>query len=115
MPYTSDQLPYSNHTTSREAAESQAPHAPTDESRILNVLRVSTSTCDALERCLGLSHQTCSARIRGLVKKGKIRPSCHSDGTHRYHPTASGRRAIVWELAFGSTVTTDPLFSGHLG
>lgn len=47
-------------------------------------------TCDEVEVWLGMSHQTASARIRDLVKSGKIADS----GKRR--PTRSGRKAAVY-------------------
>ncbi len=52
------------------------------------------STCDELEQTLGLSHQTVSARLRGLAQAGLI-----VDGGGR-RPTRSNRKAIVWQKTF---------------
>jgi hypothetical protein len=48
-------------------------------------------TDDEIEQATGLSHQTASARRRGLVLKQRVVP----DG-ERSRPTRSGRRAQVW-------------------
>lgn len=48
------------------------------------------ATCDEVEADIGMIHQSASARIRGLVQVGMLRPS----GTQR--KTRRGRRAIVW-------------------
>lgn len=46
-------------------------------------------TCDELEVDLGFSHQTCSARLRGLFQDGLI------DDSGRTRQTRSGRAAMV--------------------
>jgi len=51
------------------------------------------TTCDEAEIKLRMRHQTCSARITALNKKGKI-----MDSTRR-RLTRTGRRAIVWVVA----------------
>ena len=48
-------------------------------------------TCEEVEQRLGLPHQSVSARIRDLSKRGEIRKSGN------YRDTKSGRRAIIWE------------------
>lgn len=96
MPYTPGTIPYSNPSTSRSAAESHADRAPTDEQIIYAAIQRYPRTCDALERDLGATHQTCSARIRGLVKRGLVHPSPLPDGSVKMERTRSGRLAIVW-------------------
>lgn len=83
-----------NSHTSEEAAESiDESTLGRLESEVFAMIRRSPSTCDKLERALGLSHQTTSARIRGLFLRGFIRDS------GRKALTRSKRRAIVWEIA----------------
>lgn len=47
-------------------------------------------TCDELEIELGMTHQTCSARVCELMKRGDIVDS------RRTRKTRSGRAATVW-------------------
>jgi predicted transcriptional regulator len=66
---------------------------PQSASRILAELQVrgtTGGTCDELEQAMGLSHQTCSARLRELNMKNRI----YDSGKRR--KTRSGRDAIVW-------------------
>lgn len=81
--------------TSREAAAALAPALGRLEQQVYDALDATPSTCDEVEQATGLSHQTCSARVNGLLAKGRIRPS----GQKR--TTRSGRRAVVWEVARG--------------
>lgn len=48
------------------------------------------ATCDEIERDLGLTHQTASARVNELVKAGRL---VDSDERRK---TRSGRNATVW-------------------
>lgn len=48
------------------------------------------ATCDEIERMLGLSHQTASARVTEAKARGEIVPN----GERR--PTRSGRNAAVY-------------------
>lgn len=50
------------------------------------------ATCDELELTLALSHQTCSARVREMARRGMIKDS------GRTRPTRTGRQAIVWQI-----------------
>lgn len=98
--------PYSNPTTSRDAARSVEPELGRLEASVLasigrkfglcHFLPIG-STCEDIETELSLTHQCASARIRGLVLKGKIEDSGET------RPTRSGRNAIVWRV-----VTTAP-------
>jgi hypothetical protein len=54
------------------------------------------ATCDELEVALGLTHQTCSARVNELMRARAI------IGTGK-RPTRSGRKARVWCAARGGT------------
>jgi predicted transcriptional regulator len=89
-----DWVPYvKNSDTSRDAAESMRPHVSEIEARVLAYVKRWGShgeTCDEVERGLDLSHQTASARLRGLILKGLIKDS----GARR--PTRSGRAARVY-------------------
>lgn len=61
------------------------------EAVVFAVLHARPRTCDAVEQETGLSHQTASARIRGLVLRDQIVDS----GVKA--PTRSGRLAVVWK------------------
>jgi predicted ArsR family transcriptional regulator len=61
------------------------------KARVLDTIRTRPSTCDDIERLLGLSHQTASARINELVREHEIIDS----GARR--PTKSGRKARVYK------------------
>jgi predicted transcriptional regulator len=86
--------PYSNETTSREAAESIEPDVGRLERMVFGKL---PATSDQIEQLLNLSHQTVSARLRGLVLKGLVEAS---DGRAK---TRSGRNAIIWQKVSRST------------
>lgn len=77
--------------TSKAAADSIEPHAPTLRDRILDAIRVAADglTCDEVEVLLDLRHQTASARLRELVRLGAVVDS------GRRRPTRTGRNATV--------------------
>lgn len=79
--------------TSLNAHASQKDKAPSDCATILARIRKyrTGTTCDKLEQVLGMSHQTTSARINDLVRKGRIRDS------GRREKTRTGRLAICWK------------------
>jgi len=88
-----DQAPYSNETTSRDAAYEIAPHVPRLEWEVLNAIKThGPLACHEIEELTGLPHTTCSARIRGLVLKNWLEDS----GVKVKTP--SGRSAIRWRL-----------------
>lgn len=60
------------------------------EAKVLSVVTRQPRTCDAVEVITGLSHQTVSARLRGLVLRGQIEDSGSKARTR------SGRWAVVW-------------------
>lgn len=79
--------------TSKAAAESIVPQLPRLELLVYTfILNSGTdgATTDEIEYGTQLAHQTASARVRGLVLKGRIRDS----GMRRN--TRSGRKAAVW-------------------
>lgn len=85
---------YSNGSTSKAAARSMEGKPATDgERKVMAALRIASATCEEVENRLGLSHQTCSARIRYLALKGLI------VDTGQTRTNRSGRQAIVWRLA----------------
>lgn len=86
-------LPYSNLSTSRAAAASVADTVADKESAVLMAITAAGTrgmTCDEIEELTGFTHQTASARVNGLARKGKIAPSGNT------RPTRSHRSAIVW-------------------
>lgn len=62
------------------------------EARVLAVVTKCPRTCDAIETVTGLSHQTVSARLRGLVLRDQIEDS------GKKARTRSGRWAVVWRV-----------------
>ena len=79
--------------TSSEALDSLKNKIPSIEERVYNFIesrRRVGAICDEIEKCLSLKHQTASARITSLRKKGLI-----IDGGER-RMTRSRRDAIVW-------------------
>jgi predicted ArsR family transcriptional regulator len=90
-----DWVPYVRGSdTSRDAAESMRPHVSELEREILEFVRSDGgATCDEVEDCMGIAHQTASARLKGLADKGLIKDS----GARR--PTRSGRAARVYVVA----------------
>jgi hypothetical protein len=86
--------PFSNPTTSKEAAESIEPALSYLEDRVFYALKnYGPSACFELEAITGLAHTTCSARIRGLFLKNRVKD------TGERRKTPSGRNAIVWRAA----------------
>jgi DNA-binding Lrp family transcriptional regulator len=83
-------VPHNGTDTSRDAAESMRPHVSEIEQRVLAFVKLRARTCEELEEATGLSHQTASARLKGLADKGLIKDS----GARR--PTRSGRAARVY-------------------
>ena len=84
--------PFSNSTTSREAAESIAPKSWTLRGCVLLYLKRAPdgSTAQDIEQGLELSGNTVRPRIRELVKAGLV----YDSGETRV--LASGRKAIIW-------------------
>jgi predicted transcriptional regulator len=86
-------VPHNGTDTSRDAAESMRPHVSAIEADVLRHIQLAYDdgmTCDEVEFALELSHQTASARLKGLADKGLIKDS----GARR--PTRSGRAARVY-------------------
>ncbi len=79
--------------TSFEAHRSQKDKAPTDCMAVYNRLSKYRrgATCDRLEQVLNMSHQTTSARLNDLARRGKIVDS------GRREKTRTGRPAICWK------------------
>lgn len=82
--------------TSKAAAESIVPELPRLEALVYAfILNSGTdgATSDEIEYGMQMAHQTISARVRGLVLKGRVKDS----GARR--KTRSGRKATVWVVA----------------
>jgi hypothetical protein len=62
------------------------------EALVLSVVTTRPRSCDAIEIATGLSHQTVSARLRGLVLREQIEDSGQKARTR------SGRWAVVWRV-----------------
>lgn len=62
------------------------------EALVYQTIAHAPRTCDAVEVETGLSHQTASARIRGLVLRDRI-----IDSGERAK-TRSGRSAVIWRI-----------------
>jgi len=62
------------------------------EAYVLTVVTRRPRTCDAIEEATGLSHQTVSARLRGLVLRE------HIEDSGQKARTRSGRWAVVWRV-----------------
>lgn len=60
------------------------------EAVVLSVVTKRPRSCDAIEEATGLSHQTVSARLRGLVLRDQVEDSGQKARTR------SGRWAVVW-------------------
>lgn len=88
-------VPHNGTETSREAAASMTDHVVRIEDWVLAAIRAAADglTCDEIELRCALTHQCASARVNGLMKKGRIK-----DSTQR-RLTRSRRRAIVWVAA----------------
>lgn len=91
-PEAPESLPFADGSdTSEEASRRALPRAGSDARRILALIQLHGGlTCDEVEVLGGFSHQTASARIRGLRKAGWIKDS----GSRR--PTRTGSPAVVW-------------------
>ncbi len=90
------EVPFSDDDTSLAAAESYLPLAKGDEQKVLRIIAARGTigaTCDEVEQLLNMKHQTASARVRELTKKGWIAKS----GFKR--PTRSRRSAAVMVVA----------------
>ena len=89
-------LAFSNGTETSNAAAASFKGAclVSMEEQVLRFIRgkgFHGATDDEIEQSLGFRHQTASARRRGLVIQGKVRPS----GKRR--KTRTGRTATVWQ------------------
>jgi predicted ArsR family transcriptional regulator len=86
--------PYAkNSDTSREAAESIVGISSTMNDLILEIIaRRGGATCDEIEAALGLRHQSASARLWDMERKGKVEKSSAR------RTTRSGRSAAVYVI-----------------
>jgi hypothetical protein len=109
MARTSSGVPYSNPTTSKNAAQSVAPKTPNMRARVLRYIHRMTPhgvTDEQLETVLGMLHQTLSARRNELLHVGLIVDSGQR-ATNR-----TGSEAILWVTT--SLVTQYLLDTGDL-
>lgn len=94
MSRTSEGIGYLEGTTSRAAAESMHATAPRLRERVYRAIAEAGAhglTVDEVERLLGLTHQTASARVNELMNAQRI------DNRNRARrPTRSRRAAKVW-------------------
>lgn len=91
--------------TSSDAANAIRPSASHLEDVVVaHIAQQDDATCDELEVLLGLSHQTCSARVREAVLHDRIYD------TGRRRRTRSGRMARVYTVYRG--VTAQPATAG---
>jgi hypothetical protein len=74
------------------------------EARVFDEIARAPQTCDALEVATGLSHQTTSARIRGLVLRDRIIDSGYKQRTR------SGRWAVVWRVRTAEDAAVQSVF-----
>jgi hypothetical protein len=87
-------LPHSDDDTSLQAALSMRAISNNMREDVFDFIEEQGDVIDEdIEKCLGMRHQTASARRRELVLLGRVKHS----GTYR--PTTSGRAAKVWVLA----------------
>ena len=83
--------PFSNSTTSRDAAESIVPVSKSLRYVIWRTIVVANGcTAQGIEKHLGISGNTVRPRIRELVKAGRV----YDSGETQLLP--SGRKAIIW-------------------
>lgn len=77
--------------TSVAAARSMDAHLTHLQGKVLHAIAHAPCgmTCDEVELYTDLSHQTASARVNELARRGQIQAA----GTR---PTRSGRKATVW-------------------
>jgi hypothetical protein len=99
--------PHNGTETSREAAESLSGVTLAKlEQKVYGIIKLAGArgmTCDEIEDVSRLTHQTCSARVNGLMQKGAIEellllvPEKGSDYLVAVtRKTRSGRAAQVW-------------------
>ena len=87
-------VPYETQSTTSAAAAATIsdPELGRLEAFVLSVVTKRPRSCDAIEVATGLSHQTVSARLRGLVLRNQIEDSGQKARTR------SGRWAVVWRV-----------------
>lgn len=88
-----DAAPHNGTKTSEAAARRVGPRRRTDFQRILDFLFncPQGATCDRVEEVLGLRHQTASARMRELCRRGFV----YYDGERE---TRSGHQARIYRI-----------------
>jgi hypothetical protein len=79
--------------TSRDAWDGFQPVSGKLDNQILAALQhAGKATCQEIERAIARDHQAVSGNLRHLVERKFVRAS------GEFGRTASGRRAILWEL-----------------
>jgi hypothetical protein len=89
----------SDSATSRAAAISIEPCAAKMRNIVLTWIRSAGEnglSCDELEGFADMRHQTASARIVELVRRGEITPLVDGEGKAVTRKTRSGRGAVVY-------------------
>jgi len=95
-------VPFSNGSTSKDAANALYRDLPRLERKVYLAIAAAGGTgltCDEAEQVTALPHTTCSARINGLVKRGRVGPRVLIRDSGLRRKTSSGRNAIVWVVA----------------
>ena len=91
-------VPYSNQTTSRDAAESMVAHAAVQDAKILEALAVRGMTAEELSVALGIRINSVTPRVHGLrYEQGRI------DVTGEKRRGSSGRMHAVYAIATDGT------------
>jgi hypothetical protein len=80
--------------TTQDEAFAAAPQGATAD--VLRYIAQAPSTCDGVEAAFGGLHQSISASVNHLMRKGFIRPC-------GYGVTRSGRRAVMWAAVTSGT------------
>ncbi len=88
---TDERLPTGYHATSQVSAKQTGKKKNDYRQKIHSLIyRHAGLTCEQVEDCLSLSHQTASCIIRFLTQDGLLKDS------GRRNTNRSGREAIVW-------------------
>lgn len=96
--HTLASVPFSNASTSKQAARSVEKELPRLERIVYLAIAAAGArglTCDECENVTALPHTTCSARISAM--KHPDRRIIKDSGIKR--PTSSGRNAIAWVVS----------------
>lgn len=86
--------------TSREAFETITPRMPDIDGKVFQAIIAEQSTCDEIEKRLGMAHQTASGAMRRLAQAHRI------VNTGQKRATSSGSMAFVWRCRYIDEVVT---------